>query len=222
MPQLARRADLRRRLRLTVITDRRLAGEAQWLNVVGAALEAGATAVQLRDKDATSEELLELASELHPLCARYGSLFIVNDRFDLALAAGADGVHLGPDDLPVRRVRRVVPVDFAIGRSVDTEEAGRTAVLDGADYLGVGSVFGTRSKGEVIGEAIGTERLAAVVRAVDVPVVGIGGVTAANAAAVARAGAAGIAVISAVMSAPDPAADTSELLEVWERGAARG
>jgi thiamine-phosphate pyrophosphorylase len=196
-----------------VITDRRLAGVRAWLAAVEAALEAGATAVQLRDKEATSGELLEMAEAVQSLTNRHGALFIINDRFDVALAAGAHGVHLGDDDLPVADVRRVVPRDFIIGRSADTEEAARAAEAAGADYLGVGSVFGTRTKKEVSGEVIGTEQLARVAAAVAIPVVGIGGVTESNAAEVARAGAAGVAVVAAVMAAPDPATATRGLLQ---------
>ena len=196
-----------------VITDRRLAGVRAWLAVVEAALEAGATAVQLRDKEATSGELLEMAEAVQSQTNRHGALFIINDRFDVALAAGAHGVHLGDDDLSVADVRRVVPRDFIIGRSADTEEAARAAEAAGADYLGVGSVFGTRTKKGVISEVIGTEQLARVAAAVAIPVVGIGGVTESNAAEVARAGAAGVAVVAAVMAAPDPATATRGLLQ---------
>ncbi len=213
---------LRQRLRLMVITDRKLAAGAGWLVVIEAALAAGATAVQLRDKEASSGQLLELALALRPIAARHGSLFLINDRFDVALAAGAHGVHLGDDDLPVAEIRRVVPRDFIIGRSADTEAAARTAEADGADYLGVGSVFGTLTKKEVIGEVIGTKQLSRVARAVSIPVVGIGGVTALNAAEVARAGAAGMAVVSAVMAAADPGAATQALLDGWEQGAQPG
>ncbi|MGD2217790.1 MAG: thiamine phosphate synthase [Gemmatimonadales bacterium] len=208
---------LKSALRLMVITDRQLAGERDWLAVSEAALEAGATAIQLRDKHATSRELLEMALALRPLVARHGALFLVNDRFDVALAAEAHGVHLGDDDIPVAEVRHVVPRDFVIGCSADTEEAARVAEAQGADYLGVGSVFGTRTKKEVIGEVIGTEQLGRVARAVSIPVVGIGGVSAANAAEVAAAGAAGLAVVSAVMAAPDAGAATRSLLESWSR-----
>ncbi len=215
------RAALRQKLRLMIITDRRLAGARGWLAVVQAALEAGATAVQLRDKEAASGELFEMAGELEPLARRHGALFLLNDRFDLALAVGADGVHLGDDDIPVAAARRVTPRDFVIGRSADTEDAARAAETAGADYLGVGSVFGTLTKAEVAGEVIGTDRLGRVARAVTIPVVGIGGVRPANAAQVASAGAAGIAVVSAVMAAPDPAAVTRDLLACWNDGTAR-
>lgn len=206
---------LSQRLRLMVITDRGLAGRRGWLEVADEALRAGATAVQLRDKQATSGELLEMALALKPLAVANGALFLVNDRFDVALAAGADGVHLGDDDLPVSAVRRVVPRDFIIGRSADTEVDARRAEADGADYLGVGSVFGTLTKTEVIGEAIGPARLARVTASVPLPVIGIGGVTTSNAGLIARAGAAGIAVISAVMAAPNPGAAVRALLDAW-------
>jgi thiamine-phosphate diphosphorylase len=196
-----------------VITDRVLAGRRGWLEVVDSSLAAGATAIQLRDKEVGSGDLLAMAEQLAPLAERYSALFLVNDRFDVALACHAHGVHLGDDDLPVAEVRRVVPRDFVIGRSADTEKAATAAEAAGADYLGVGSVFGTETKEEVIGEVIGTGQLARVARVVSIPVVGIGGVDASNAGSVVQAGAAGVAVVSAVMKATDPGAVARELLE---------
>jgi len=212
--------ELQSRLQLMVISDRRLAGTRDWLSLLDAALSAGATAVQLRDKEATSGELLAMAESLRPVADRYAALFLVNDRFDVALASGAHGVHLGDDDLPVAEVRRVAPKDFIIGRSADTVAAARAAEAAGADYLGVGSVFGTRTKKEVIGEVIGTNCLRRIASSVSIPIVGIGGVSEENAAEVARTGAAGIAVVSAIMSAPDPGAVTRNLLREWKRGKA--
>ena len=210
--------ELAPRLRLMVTTDRRLAGARGWLDIVETTLQAGATAIQLRDKKAPSGQLLEMAGRLRPLCDRHAALFLVNDRLDVALAAGADGVHLGDDDLSVAEARRVAPVHFLIGRSADSEAAARAAEAEGASYLGVGSIFGTQTKEDVIGEAIGTDRLLQVVRAVSIPIVGIGGVRPENAAEVARAGAAGIAVVSALMTAPDPAKTTRSLLEAFAAG----
>lgn len=207
------RDQLRARLRLMVISDRVLAGGRDWLEVMARALAGGATAVQLRDKEATGGELHEMALSLRALAKRHGALFIVNDRADVALAAGADGVHLGDDDLPVEAVRKYVPRDFVIGRSADTVDEASTAEAAGADYLGVGSVFGTWTKREIIGEVIGTERLARVAAAVSIPVIGIGGVDAGNAGSVVRAGAVGVAVVSAIMSAQDPGEATLELLD---------
>lgn len=210
-------ASLKRRLRLMVITDRTLAGEDRFLATVEAALAAGATSIQLRDKDAGSGELLALGLELRPLVRRYEALFLVNDRLDVAVSLDADGVHLGAADLPVAEARRLVPRDFIIGSSCDTEADARQAEWEGANYLGVGSVFGTRTKKEVLGEAIGVQRLAQVARAVSIPIVGIGGITANHVGAVAAAGAAGVAVVSAVMGAEDPGAATAALREAWDR-----
>lgn len=202
-------------LRLIVITDDELAGPRGAREVVRAALAAGAPAVQLRMKDAPARAQLEHASVLRELTRAAGALFIVNDRLDVALAAGADGVHLGPTDLPVAAVRANTPAGFIIGYSTDDPRAAGAAEADGADYLGCGAVFGTSSK-DVGGERIGTERLDAVARAVSIPVVGIGAVTTDNVTLVAGTAAAGVAVIGAVMAAADPAAATAALMRPFQ------
>ncbi|MDE2654358.1 MAG: thiamine phosphate synthase [Gemmatimonadota bacterium] len=194
---------LARRLRLIAITDSGLAAPRRVVDVVEAALRAGAPAVQLRDKVLPPRDLLPLARRLRALTGAAGALFFVNDRLDLALAAGADGVHLGPDDLPVAAARRIAPPGFLIGHSADDPDAARAAVAAGADYIGSGAVFPTSTKADA-GAAIGVRRLGEVARCVDVPVVAIGGVTVRNAPRVFAAGAAGCAVVSAVMGAPDP------------------
>ena len=196
-------AELRHRLRLIVITDRELAAPCETIDVVGAALRAGTPAVQLRDKMLPPRDLLPLAHRIRALARDAGALFLVNDRLDLALAAQADGVHLGPDDLPVAAARRIAPPGFLIGHSADDPAAARAAVAAGADYIGCGTVFPTGTKADA-GAAIGLRRLADVVRCVHVPVVAIGGITAARAPEVFGAGAAGCAVVSAVMAATDP------------------
>ncbi|MEN8145272.1 MAG: thiamine phosphate synthase [Gemmatimonadota bacterium] len=195
--------ELAARLRLMVITQAQPAHGRSLIDTVGECLGAGATAIQLRDKEASDSELLVIARQLRNLSARHDALFIVNDRFDLALAAGADGVHLGPDDLPISSVRPLVPDSFIIGYSTDDPDAGRRAAEAGASYLGVGAVYGTSSKPGLQDEKIGIERLRQVSEAVSVPAVGIGGVTAANATAVYAAGA-GVSVMSAVMGASEP------------------
>jgi len=207
----APRATLAGALRLIVITDRTLAAPRPLLDVVAAALAAGAPAIQLRDKDANGAELLAAARELRRLTHSFGALLLVNDRLDVALAAEADGVHLGPDDLPVAAVRQRVPRSFLVGFSTDDPAAARRAVADGADYLGCGAVFATGSKADA-GEVIGLARLDLVARAVAVPVVAIGGINPARAAEVAGTAAAGVAVISAVMKAQDPGAAVAQLL----------
>jgi len=184
------------------------------LRIVEAALGAGAPAIQLRDKTLGARELMELGTALRRLTCDAGALFFVNDRVDVALAVGADGVHLGPDDLPVAEVRRFVPEGFLIGYSTDDPGRALAAVREGADYLGCGTVWSTRSK-EDAGSAIGPEGLARVARAVPVPVpvVGIGGITPERAPLLRDTGAAGVAVIGAVMGAADPAAAVRALLE---------
>ena len=195
---------LRDRLRLIVITDRAAAHPKDSTEVVEAALDAGAPAIQLRDKERSARELLPVARELRMRSHAYGALFFVNDRLDVALAAGADGAHLGPDDLPIAAARRIVPRGFLLGYSTDDPEEAMQAEADGADYLGCGTIWTTSSKGNA-GDAIGPAGLARVAGAVSIPVVGIGGVTRARLSALQGTGAAGVAVIGDIMGAEDPA-----------------
>ncbi len=195
--------DLAARLALMVVTHARPACGRNLIDVVGECLEAGATAIQLRDKQASAAELLAIAAQLRDLSVQYDALLVVNDRFDLALAAGADGVHLGPEDLPVDAVRSVVPADFIIGFSTETADGAQAAEEEGASYLGVGAIYGTSSKPGLKDERIGVGRLRDVTQAVSIPIVGIGGITPGNAADVYAAGA-GVAVLAAVMGDPEP------------------
>ena len=206
------------RLRLTVITDEALARPRALSDVVREALAAGVPTIQLRLKGATARELLEAAHTLIPIVRSAGALFIVNDRLDVALAAGADGVHLGPDDPPVMDARtvaadtvRAVAEAFIVGYSADTTDGATRAEAEGADYLGVGAVYATANKSDA-GEVIGLEGLRRVVKAVSIPVVAIGGITPERAHAVAETGACGSAIIGAVMGSPEPAEAVRALL----------
>lgn len=202
-------------LRLIVITDSRLAAPRSLPDVVRAAAAAGAPAFQVRDKGATARELAELTRLLLPIVHAHDALLFVNDRADVALATGADGVHLGPDDVPVSAIRRIAPADFRIGHSTDSPDGARRAHAAGADYIGCGAVFGTSTKSEVGDERIGTDRLDEVARSVPIPVIGIGGITPANVHRVAETHAAGAAVVGAVMSASDPGAAVQALLAAF-------
>lgn len=204
-------ADLARRLRLLVIADADAAAGPSLVEIVRATLDAGAPAVQLRAKNVTTRAMTELALLLREETWAAGALFFVNDRVDVALAAGADGAHLGDDDLPLAHARRITPPGFLLGRSAESVPAAIQAQQEGADYLGVGSVYLTASKTDA-GSPIGMSRLAEVIEAVSIPVVGIGGINASNAAAAFSAGAAGVAVIRAVLDAADPGAATRALL----------
>ena len=206
------------RLRLIVITDEELVWPRALSDVVRVALAAGAPTIQLRLKGASARELLVAALTLIPIVRSAGGLFIVNDRLDVALAAGADGVHLGPDDPPVTDARAVAAETlgaaadgFILGCSVDTPDAAAQAEAEGADYLGVGTVYATANKSDA-GNVIGLEGLKRVVDAVSIPVVGIGGITPERANAVAETGACGSAVIGAVMDSPEPAEAVRALL----------
>ncbi len=174
------------------------------LDMARAALQGGADAVQLRDKEAGGRELLCRAEEISRLLSRSEGecLFLVNDRVDVALASGAHGVHLGQDDLPAGAARRLLGAQRILGVSASTVEEALAACGEGADYLGVGPVFATPTKPDA-GMPIGLEGLRMIREAVDIPIVAIGGIDAANAAQVLEAGADGIAVISAVSAAPD-------------------
>lgn len=205
-------ADLRRRLAVYLVADpeqttRDLVAD------VEAALTGGVTAVQLRAKRLTDRESVALARGLGDRCRVRAALFLVNDRIDIALAAGADGVHLGVDDLPLADARRLAGGQpFIIGYSPETDGQTRDAARAGADYLGVGPVFGTATKPDA-GESIGLAAIARRAALAGIPIVGIGGIAAANAAGVVRAGAAGVAVVSAILRSPDPARAAREIAE---------
>lgn len=208
--------ELRTALRLYIATDRALAGGRSLCDLVAAALRGGASAVQLRDKEATAREPLALGARLRVLTREYGALFIVNDRTDLALALDADGVHLGQDDLPVASARRILGPGAVIGISTNTPEEARRAQEDGASYVGVGPAYRTATKANTR-TLLGPPHIALVRAATRLPVVAIGGITAAGVSALRLAGVDGICVIGAVMSAPDPEAATRALAVAWPR-----
>ena len=196
-----RASKLSERLTLMVLTEPQ--AKRSLTEVVEECLKAGATAIQLRDKDASTRALYEQGLALRPAIRRHGALFVVDDRIDVAVALEADGVHLGPEDIPIAAARRISPSHFLIGYSTDDPADAKRAAAEGADYVGVGALFGTASKKGLENEAIGTECLRDVVAAGGIPVIGIGGVTWENAARVAATGA-GVAVLGAVMRSADP------------------
>ncbi len=199
-----------------VITDRRAAGDRPITLVMKAAIAGGASAVQMRDKGATTHEMIALGRALHEVTREAGVPLIINDRLDIALALDAEGVHVGQDDMPAPMARRLLGPHRILGVSAGTVEEARRAERDGATYLGVGDVYGTPSKADA-GTPVGIEGLREITRAVSIPVVGIGGITVDNAAAVIEAGAAGVAVISTVVGAPEPQMAARRLKEIVDR-----
>ena len=193
------------------------------LEIAEAALAAGVRTIQFRDKNMTTRELLETASVLRQRTRQAGARLFVNDRVDVALAVEADGVHLGPDDMPVaaaRRLARHTSGGLRLGASAGTVEEAIAAAEAGADYLGVGSVFATDTKPDA-GDPIGLEGLRKIAAATRLPVIAIGGITRENAASVIDAGADGAAVIRAVVRAPDMTVAARDLLEVVRRARSR-
>ena len=195
---------------LYVILDREVARGRALPELLDAVLAGGCRLVQLRDKTLPMAELLPLARDLQARCRAAGARFIVNDRADLALAADADGLHVGQDDLPAPAARRLLRPGMTLGVSTHDEPQARQALADGADYVAVGSMFPTGSK--VSFQLVGPALLRRVRPLIPVPLVAIGGITETNIGEVIRAGADAVAVISAVCAAPDPAAATARFL----------
>ena len=201
--------------RTYLVTQQSLSAGRSTETIVEAAIEGGIDAVQLREKDTSAQHRIELGERLRELTSAAGVDLIVNDRIDIAYAVGADGVHLGQSDPSVSTAREILGPEATIGVSVSTVSEARLAAISGADYLGVGAVYGTDSKpdAETADNGLGVDQLAKIVEAVTIPVVAIGGITPENAAGPIQAGASGVAVISAITAADDPAAATRALGE---------
>ena len=191
----------REMLRLYAVTDRAWVGRQTLCEQVEDALRGGATCVQLREKQLSKEQFLEEAKALLALCRRYGAPLIINDRLDVALESGADGVHVGIEDAPVAEIRKKAGPDFIIGATAKTVDQARAAEAAGADYLGVGAVFPSPTKQNAI--RITAEQFREICASVSIPAVAIGGITLENASSLRGCGADGIAVVSALFGAPD-------------------
>ena len=195
---------------LYLITDRRLASGGDLLYAVEQAIIGGVRAVQLREKDLGSRELLSLAREMRRLTSAYGAKLLINDRVDIALAAGADGVHLGGDSISPRDARRLLGPNRLIGCSTHRAEQIEQAEADGADFAVFGPVYFTPSKA-AFGPPLGLEALQSACARTRIPVFALGGVGAANIDEVISAGADGVAMISAILSAKDPKAAATDI-----------
>jgi thiamine-phosphate pyrophosphorylase len=195
--------------RLHVLTDARPGRRP--LEVVAAALSAGAPVIQVRAKDRTDRDLYDFALRVAGLCAGAGARCIVDDRPDVAVAVGAHGTHLGAHDLPLPAARRVVGPGHLLGGTAREPVLAGQLVAQGADYLGVGPAYRTTTK-PGLPDPLGAPGIAAVASAVPVPVIAIGGVTTADVPELLAAGAWGVAVVTAVSDAADPAAAVRELL----------
>jgi thiamine-phosphate pyrophosphorylase len=200
---------------LYVVTDESLSRGLSHTQIAERAVAGGADVIQLRDKRLEGRKLLEHARAIRKLTRKAGKLFMVNDRLDIALASGADGVHLGQEDMPLADARPLCPKGFLIGVTVHDVEEAVEAEKGGADHVGLSPIFATGSKSDA-GSACGLETLRAVKEAVSIPVVAIGGIGPANARTVLEAGADGLAVISAVVSQLDVEAAARNLKAIIE------
>lgn len=201
---------------LYAILDIQALGKRKYLKVAQEMIKGGASTIQLRDKFTPRAELLNVALELRKLCAEKGILFIVNDYLDIALAANADGLHLGQEDLPLSIARKLLPADMMLGGSVNTVEQAKAAEAAGADYIAVGAMYPTPSKEKP--RLVGVERLKQVRGVLGRPMVAIGGINKDNAGEVAANGADAVAVIGALMNAKDIAEAARNLIKSFEAG----
>ena len=205
----------KRHMLLYAVTDRAWTGKQTLYEQVEAALKGGVTCVQLREKELDEDSFLREAKELCALCRRYGVPFIVNDNVDIAIACGADGIHVGQEDMVADEVRRRVGEDMLLGVSVHTVEEARRAVENGADYLGLGAVFPTSTKTDV--DQMSNETLKAICGAVDVPITAIGGINRGNILQLSGSGVDGVALVSAIFSAEDIEGACRELRALAEQ-----
>lgn len=203
---------------LYLITDRCQTMGRSLISVVREALEGGARAVQLREKDLSGRELFKLAEEMRQITREYGARLLINDRLDIALAVDADGVHLGAASLPVDSARRILGPHRLIGYSAHSMHEAVQAGADGADFVTFGPVFYTPSKA-AYGDPLGVELLRSAGEALAIPVFALGGLKRENIADVMAAKVHGIALISAVLSAADPKTEAASLLKMIKQHA---
>ncbi len=201
---------------LYLVTDRSLSRGRSSAEIVAAAVRGGVTCVQLREKQCCTREFIEEARSLQPLLSRYKIPLIINDRLDVALATGADGLHLGQSDMHIGDARRLAGDRMIIGISAETLEDAVLAEQEGADYIGISPVFATKTKTDT-SPPLGLAGIRRIRQAVRIPLVGIGGIHSGNIRAVIGAGADGVAVVSAIVSADCAETAAAELKHILDR-----
>ena len=214
LSRLLRQDNIKRLPGLYAIIDTQYLKERSPAEAAGQAIRGGASTIQLRDKMMTGKELLTTAKQMKDLCAEHGVLFIVNDYLDIALAADADGLHLGQHDLPIGAARELLPIDKILGCSTKTVEQATTAQSEGADYIAVGSIYPTKSKETAT--VVGLDGLRRIRQAVTLPLVAIGGINRDNVSEVITAGAESVAVISAILQAENTEEASRQIVNILE------
>ena len=205
----------RENLQLYAVTDRAWTGRQTLLQQVECALKGGVTCIQLREKNLDADEFLQEAIAMKALCSRYNVPLLINDNVEIALKSGADGVHVGQNDMNPHEVRQILGTDKIIGVTAKTVEQALTAQENGADYLGVGAVFATSTKTDTI--QIDYTVFRQICEAVKIPVVAIGGINKNNMSKLAGLGMDGFALVSAIFSADDIETECKELLALSEK-----
>ena len=199
-------------LSLYLVTDNS-EDEEKFLKTIEEAIQGGVTVVQIREKTAETLDFYNLAVKVKEITAKYDVPLIINDRVDIALAIDADGVHVGQSDMPCDVTRRLIGEDKILGVSAATIEEAKKAEDDGADYIGTGAVFPTKTKKDA--ESVTKKDLSDIAKSINIPVVAIGGITIENAGELKDTGIAGLSVVSAIMSADDPKKASKKLLNIF-------
>ena len=208
--------EIRKAMLLYAVTDQMWLKEGEALtDVVESVLQNGATFLQIREKDLAQDAFEAEAARLKALCAQHGVPFVVNDSVEIALKIDADGVHVGQSDIKGRDIRAIIGPDKILGISAGTVEEAVAAENAGADYIGVGAIFGTNTKKNARNMTM--EQLKTIVSAVSIPVVAIGGIGAGNIMQLCGSGVDGVAVVSAIFAAQDPGKATADLLKLAEK-----
>jgi thiamine-phosphate pyrophosphorylase len=204
--------------KLHVLTDTVFQSRFSHLELARMAIRGGADTIQYRQKSGSTREMIRIAAQMKQVCSDQGVPLIVNDRVDVAIAAGADGVHLGQDDFPIPLAREFLGQEMIIGASASNMQEVEKCLLDGADYVGLGPIYPTTSKDDA-GSVKGIDSLIQVVKAVPVPIIAIGGIGLDNVSEIVQTGVYGIAVISSVCCQEDPEQATKALYQMLHGGA---
>ena len=199
---------------LYFITDSTNYEHDEFLRRVRSALEGGVTIIQLREKNRTTREYIDIANDVHEITKEFGVPLIIDDRIDVMLACGAEGVHVGAEDMPVAIARKLIGKDKILGATAKTVEVATRAYNDGADYLGVGAIYPTTTKVKTV--LTSTETLDAITKAVPIPVNAIGGLNAGNIGVLKGINIAGVCAVSAIMKSDCPKTAAAELKYAFE------
>ena len=199
---------------LYFITDSTGFERDEFLKRVRSALEGGVTMMQLREKNKTTREYLDLATEVHRITSKFNVPLIIDDRIDVMLASGAEGVHVGAVDMPVKEARKLIGKDKILGATAKTVETAQKAYEDGADYLGVGAIYPTTTKVKTV--LTSTETLDAITKAVPIPVNAIGGLNPDNLGVLKGINIAGVCAVSAIMKADEPKEAAERLMQAFK------